>query len=118
MRILVTGSRDWADRVTLSGALDAAAAAGPCTIVHGGARGADRLAGEWARANGVAVQVFTADWNTYGRRAGYVRNAAMVAAGADVCLAFIKNGSPGATMTADLAERAGIPVRRYTQETR
>ena len=38
-----------------------------------------------------------------------------VAAGADVCLAFIRAGSPGASHTARLAETAAIPTHRHTR---
>jgi len=41
----------------------------------------------------------------------------MVTAGASVCLAFIRAGSPGASHTAALAEAAGIPTHRHTEPT-
>lgn len=115
MRILVTGSRDWYDKSVIRNALLSVLTkeGEQVTVVHGGARGADYLAQECAYALGYIAERHDADWNTYGKRAGYIRNKEMVDAGADICLAFIKNESRGATMCAQLAEDAGIPVIRY-----
>jgi hypothetical protein len=82
-------------------------------VVHGGARGADQLAGFAARRMGLAEETHRARWDLAPRAAGVLRNLAMVKLGADVCLAFIKDRSSGATQCADAAERAGIPVHRY-----
>lgn len=46
-------------------------------IVSGGARGADALAKRYAVDRGYCYMEFPADWDTYGRRAGYIRNRAM-----------------------------------------
>lgn len=113
-RVLVTGSRTWRWQDYIDEALDVAYREfGPFILVHGGAKGADHMASLAQHAAGRDVECHPADWTRYGKRAGYVRNAEMVAAGADLCLAFIHNHSRGATMCADLAEKAGIPVRRY-----
>lgn len=122
IRILVTGSRKWQDVALVGGALedtwyDASQAyyGHRLVVVHGDCpQGADALAKQWAINNGIPQEAHPADWDQYGKRAGFVRNQQMVDMGADVCLAFIKDGSRGASHTAARAEEAGIPVRRFT----
>lgn len=118
-RILVTGSRDWADHDIVHDALTAEVDQHvPAVIVHGACpSGADAMASWWVRRYrhlDVTEEAHPAIWRLYGKRAGFIRNGAMVDLGADVCLAFIRNGSRGASHTATLAEHAGIPVRRWT----
>jgi hypothetical protein len=122
-RVLVTGSRTWEHAEHVTSALEAVRAdcAGQgqrLTVVHGACpRGADAIADAWAIAHhseGVRVERHPADWDRIGRRAGFRRNSLMVAAGADLCLAFIRDESTGATHCADRAEAAGIPVHRVT----
>jgi SLOG family YspA-like protein len=124
MRILITGSRRWTDRDTIARSIVEVQAElaplqpgqvdyndGDWTIVHGGAPGADALAGEWASAAGYREEVHPAPWNLYGAAAGPRRNARMVARGADICLAFPMVGSRGTWNCVELARLAGIEVR-------
>jgi hypothetical protein len=118
-RVLVTGSRTWTDRVAIATALRELRAhhGARLVIVHGGClRGADALADEWCRIAGVPVERHPADWHTHGRRAGYLRNAAMVGTAPAQCLAFIRNHSAGASHCAALAVAHGIPTRYYRRE--
>ena len=132
MRILVTGSRDWTDRDAIYRALNAACVEfdlnhepdeygntmpdpSKVTIVEGGARGADAIARDWCYSADFMPETHKADWDLYKRRAGIIRNAEMVNSGIDLCLAFIKNRSKGATHCAYVAERKGIPVRRFEE---
>jgi len=118
-RILITGSRSWTDWRFLNARLDWAwseLGGDPETVLVSGAcpRGADAMCERWAELHGIAIERHPADWNgPAGRGAGYARNAAMVKAGADLCLAFIKDGSKGASHTARLAEEAGITTWRF-----
>jgi YspA, cpYpsA-related SLOG family len=105
MRVLISGGRDYTDRAELYAELDrlnAEYAFG--TIIAGGAHGVDALAVEWAQARGIATQVFTAEWGTFGRieRAGPLRNARMLAEGRpDIVVIF-----PGGRETANMVKQA------------
>jgi len=130
VRVLVTGSRDWDDRLTIYRGLHEYVQSrwpmgydsenqpvdwvAPCdfVLVHGACpTGADSIADDWAINNWLIPERHPADWEKYGKRAGFIRNSEMVDAGADLLLAFIKNESKGATMTLRLAEKAGIPCQ-------
>jgi hypothetical protein len=122
-RILVTGSRDWEEPRLVRQWVGYFAERARCAgygpkVVHGYCRkGADEMCDRFCREQGIAVERHPAIWRPFGiynPQAGLLRNREMVDQGAFVCLAFIRNGSPGATHCADLAEAAGIPTRRYT----
>lgn len=123
MRVIVTGSRNWDDFTVVWIALTGLLADHPTdlTVVHGGCpTGADHYAAAWAaQYRSVDVEPWPADWHRHGRAAGPLRNQQMVDAGADLVLAFFQPGAANRG-TADCvrrAEAAGIPVRRYPQET-
>lgn len=78
MRVaLVTGSRDWTSQDAL---WDALGDFDPGLVIHGGATGADTMAGEWAewRPHPKMVTVYRADWAKHGKAAGPIRNRVML----------------------------------------
>lgn len=110
MRVLVCGGRDLSDRGALFATLAAMHAAVPfAVLIHGAAKGADALAGEWAESAGVPVEAYPADWKRFRGSAGPRRNARMLAEGKpDLVVAF-----PGGTGTANMigqATAAGVRV--------
>ena len=112
MRILVTGSRDWDDPQEVNDTLFMLGFGfrdEEITLVAGSCRsGADRYAEEYAEDRGWKIERHPADWLGWGKQAGFVRNQQMVDLGADVCVAFRKNHSPGTTHCGEAAEKAGI----------
>lgn len=115
--VLVCGGRDYEDRQSLFMVLDAAHSANPIKLlVHGGASGADDLAGRWARHVGVAWKSYPAYWKSEGKSAGPKRNQRML----DEAKPHIVIAFPGGSGTADMirkAEKAGVPVVRVTAST-
>lgn len=117
-RVLITGSRTWTDSTRIRDVLARWRTRYPTAVlVHGDARGADRIAATIWRHWGLPTEAHPAHWNQHGRAAGHIRNRHMVTLGATVCVAFIRDHSPGATACTALARHAGIPVDLHTERT-
>lgn len=120
IRVLITGSRTWTNEKVIHWEILKLLRQFGLTqveLIHGACpKGADAIADRFALLAGIPVVRHPADWHTFGKSAGYRRNAAMVKAGADYCFAFIKGGSPGATMTAKIAADAGIDTTIFEEE--
>lgn len=130
MRILVTGSRFWADYDTfvrgLTVAIDTVSSRNPddkeIVVVHGAAKGADIMSeryvaqvAQFLRGKGYTIRTeqHPADWNKHGKGAGPIRNQEMVDLGADICVAFPQEGSRGTADCMRRATAAGIELLTY-----
>lgn len=63
-------------------------------VVCGMATGADMLGGKWASERKIPVKCFPAQWDKFGKRAGFMRNLEM-AQYADAAIIFIYGQSAG-----------------------
>lgn len=111
-RVLVCGGRDYTNEAMAFAILDAAHAANPIIeVIHGAAAGADMLAAMWAAKRGVPERPFQADWETYGKAAGPMRNRKMLDEGKPhIVIAF--PGGRGTRNMIEQAEGANVPVAR------
>lgn len=75
-------------------------------VVSGDAIGADSLGAEWASVNSIPVKHFPAEWDKYGKSAGFIRNAEM-GEYADIAICFWDGKSKGTKHMIDTMKRAG-----------
>lgn len=110
MRILICGGRDYDDTEKMYAFLDEINKSLQIdTIIEGDARGADRIAGYWARKNKIDNLKFPADWDTHGKAAGFIRNKQMLEEGnPDLVIAF--PGGNGTKNMIKIAREAGVKV--------
>ena len=111
MRTIIAGSRDVTDIAYVVWAIKAAGWE-PTVVISGAARGVDRLGEQWAECVGVPVELFPADWATYGKAAGHLRNAEM-ADNAEALIAIWDGKSPGTKGMIQIATRKGLKVFIY-----
>ena len=109
IRLGVVGSRTFNDYPYLCNILKWYEAG---KIISGGANGADKLAAQYAVEHNITLQEFLPEWETYGKKAGFLRNKQIVDASQEV-VAFWDKKSPGTASTIKLAEEAGKPVYVY-----
>lgn len=116
MRILVCGGRDFGvtDRQhAYIGDMLSLKITGPDDVmIVGGAKGVDTAAEYFAKRWQLRHEVYPAQWDRHGKRAGPIRNQQMLDEGKpDKVIAF-----PGGKGTADMVKRArkaGIPVEEF-----
>jgi len=117
--LIVCGSRRWTDYDRLAEVLAGIVGIPPryAALWHGGAKGADAMAGNWAQArwSRLPVRRWPADWERYGRAAGVRRSAEMIAAAppGSLLVAFVPHrlaDSVGTAHEVKLARHRGLAV--------
>lgn len=103
-RILVCGSREFDNWQLMLETMAPYQEIENLTIIEGEAKGADFLARVWAKYLGKTIEAYPADWKTYGKAAGPIRNKEMLLKGRpNLVIAFLSKGSIG---TKDMIKQA------------
>jgi hypothetical protein len=120
IKILICGSRGWKDPTPINAIIAgydvlAEGAGEKLIIVHGHApKGADAIADRLGRQWGAEVIREPADWDQYGKAAGFIRNQRMLdnhKLDLNAVYAFRAYGkSNGTDDMVDRSEKAGIPT--------
>ena len=111
MKIIIAGGRDFSNYQLLREKCNwYFSRKKPTAILCGKAKGADSLGEQYAKETHIPIRYFPADWKTYGKRAGMVRNRQMLKE-ADGLIAFWDGNSHGTKNMIQIAREQGIPVR-------
>lgn len=114
VKIIVAGSRQINDYELISKTLDEHILNKKNTVViSGNAKGPDKLGLRYAKANKMEYEIYEADWDKYGKSAGYKRNLEM-ASNADELIAFWDGKSKGTEHMIDIAKKEKIKVKIIT----
>lgn len=81
-------------------------------IVSGTARGADTLGEKYAEERGYKIERYPANWDKYGKRAGYLRNKKMAEV-SNACIVFLssKAENKGSKMMISIATEEKLLIR-------
>ena len=114
MRLIIAGSRTITEQHIVVAALSKSGFH-PSTIISGGAKGVDSVGESIAEELELNVERFPAEWDKYGKSAGYIRNVAM-AENADALLAVWDGVSRGTKHMIDIARKKELPMYVFVPE--
>ena len=63
-------------------------------IVSGGAKGADSLSERYAKENNIPTEIYLAQWDLFGKKAGFLRNTTIIE-NSELVVAFWDSRSKG-----------------------
>lgn len=112
MRVIIAGSRGIQDYSSLLMAI-AACPFVPTVIISGGARGVDQLGERYAKSNNIPLEKYLANWNAYGKSAGYKRNVEMANV-ADALLVIWDGESKGTRHMMGIAHKKKLQIFIWT----
>lgn len=109
--VIIAGSRGFTDYELLREKCDKFfSSRKPTHIISGSAKGADLLGQRYADERGIPCILMPAQWDTYGKRAGFIRNQQMLDL-ADATIAFWDGASSGTRHMIAITRQAGLPCR-------
>lgn len=108
MKTVVAGSRGFTNYGMLKSVL--AHKLDISEVVSGTATGADKMGEMWAVESNLPRTLFPADWETYGKRAGHVRNLEM-AKYCDQAIVFWDGESKGSKNMIENMKKLGKPCK-------
>ena len=114
IKVIIAGTRDFNDYAFLKKNVDYFLQginpnSEEIEIVSGNARGADKLGERYAKEHNLPVKLFPANWDKYGKTAGYLRNQEM-ANYSDLLIAFWDEKSKGTKHMIDIAKKQDLTV--------
>ncbi len=110
MKLIIAGSRNITDiDIVLKALITLVPLNRVKEVVSGTARGVDKLGERWAQTMKVPIKKFPANWDKFGKSAGYRRNEEM-AQYADALLAIWDGESKGTKHMIDLANKYGLKI--------
>lgn len=121
-KVIICGGREFNDYDLLKEACDYYLArkfenGEKIIIVSGGARGADTLGEKYAKEKGLEIERYPANWEKYGKKAGYLRNRQMAEV-SNACIAFLSayGENKGTKNMISIAREKKLLVREVQEE--